>query len=336
MLPGKVPPSILESLVFTRLGKADPTVLLGPKLGEDASLIRIGNRVLVASTDPITGSIEDIGWLAVHINANDIATFGVAPRWFLVSIMLPIDSTKDDIGRIMNQIHRAAEQLDVAVAGGHTEITDGIDRPIVVGLMLGETEEGKYVTSTGAKPGDSIIVSKSIGLEGTAILATECHSRLVSSLGEGLLEAARGTRDLISVVREGVTAFQTGHLTAMHDPTEGGIAGGLHELCDASRVGFEVELDLIPIIEPTRLICDELDIDALSLISSGCMIMTCESKYDEAVVKAIESEGIKATIIGKVMEGPDNRKLFSETGSVLLPRPDTDSLWKALGQTRDP
>ncbi|MHA2212934.1 MAG: AIR synthase family protein [Candidatus Thorarchaeota archaeon] len=315
MLPGKVPPSILESLVFSRLGKSDPRVLLGPKLGEDASLIRIGNRVLVASTDPITGSIEDIGWLAVHINANDIATFGVAPRWFLVSIMLPIASTIDDIGRIMNQIHRAAEQLDVAVAGGHTEIN---------------------VTSRGAKPGDSIIVSKSIGLEGTAILATECHSRLVGSLGEGLLETARGTRDQISVVREGVSAFQTGHLTAMHDPTEGGIAGGLHELCDASHVGFEVELDRIPTIEPTRLICDELGIDALNLISSGCMIMTCESDYDEAVAKAIESEGIKATIIGKVMEDQEYRKLLSDDGSVPLPRPETDALWNALRQTKVP
>jgi hydrogenase maturation factor len=236
----------------------------------------------------------------------------------------------------MNQIHRAAEQLDVAVAGGHTEITDGIDRPIVAGFMLGETEDGKYVTSRGAKPGDSIIVSKSIGLEGTAILATECHSRLVGSLGEGLLETARGTRDQISVVREGVSAFQTGHLTAMHDPTEGGIAGGLHELCDASHVGFEVELDRIPTIEPTRLICDELGIDALNLISSGCMIMTCESDYDEAVAKAIESEGIKATIIGKVMEDQEYRKLLSDDGSVPLPRPETDALWNALRQTKVP
>ncbi|UCE09183.1 MAG: hydrogenase [Candidatus Thorarchaeota archaeon] len=335
MLPGKVPPAILERLVFTRLGQVDDSVILGPELGEDASLIRIGGRVLVASTDPITGSIEDIGWLAVHINANDVATFGVVPRWFLVSIMLPIYSTSEHIERIMNQIHGAAFQLGVAVAGGHTEVTEGIDRPIVAGFMLGETEEGRYVTSRGAKAGDSIIVTKSIALEGTSILASECHSRLVSSLGEDVLKEARSMRDLISVVKEGVSAFETGHLTAMHDPTEGGIAGGLHELCDASGVGFEVEMDRIPLVEPTRLICDELRINPLELISSGCMVITCNSEFDNEVVGAINSKGIKATIIGTVLADSEDRRLVSKSGSEPLARPETDALWNALKQTKD-
>ncbi|MEE9353564.1 MAG: AIR synthase related protein, partial [Candidatus Thorarchaeota archaeon] len=240
MLPGKIPPDILERLVFTHLGRSDPDLILGPGIGQDASLIRIGNRVIVASTDPITGSIEDIGWLAVHINANDVATFGVAPRWFLTSIMLPVGSTAAEVGRIMSQIDSAAKTLGITVAGGHTEITEGVEKPIVAGFMLGETSEGDYVTSSGAQPGNAIIITKTVGIEGTAILAAEGREVLSRELDATVLDEALALRCQISVVSEGLSAFKTGHLTAMHDPTEGGLAGGLHELCDASGVGFEV------------------------------------------------------------------------------------------------
>ncbi|MHA2084227.1 MAG: AIR synthase related protein, partial [Candidatus Thorarchaeota archaeon] len=143
MLPGKVPPDVLERLVFPNVGKRDHNLILGPAIGQDASLIRFGDKVLVVSTDPITGAVEDIGWLAVHINANDIATFGVPPKWFLNSIMLPVGYTQEDLKRIMEQIDEAANSLEISVAGGHTEITEGIDRPIIAGFMLGETSEGE-------------------------------------------------------------------------------------------------------------------------------------------------------------------------------------------------
>ena len=247
MLPGKVPPQILQSHVFKYLGKNNPALILGPALGQDASLIRFGNRVLVASTDPITGSIEDIGWLAIHINANDIATFGVAPTWFLNSIMLPVGTTPEDLEHIMLQMHEAATSLDITVAGGHTEITEDIDKPIVAGFMLGETGEDEYVTSSGATPGDSIVMTKSVAIEGTAILASEGRAYLSSNVGKDIVEQALALRDSISVVKEGVTAFKTGHLTAMHDPTEGGLSIGLHELCDASEVGCRIQHQSLPV-----------------------------------------------------------------------------------------
>jgi len=334
LLPGKVPGEILEKYVFTRLGKKHPDLLLGPSVGQDASVIRFGDKVIIVSTDPITGSIEDIGWLAVHVNANDIATFGVAPKWFLNSIMLPPGYTPEDLGRIMSQIDEAAKSLDIAVVGGHTEITEEIEKPIIAGFMLGETTEGEYVTSSGARPGDSIIMTKTIAIEGTSILASEGFDVLSQTLGEDIVNEAKRLRNSISVVREGIAAFQTGSLTAMHDPTEGGLVGGLHEICDASGVGFRINSDQIPIHSSTQAICDMLKINALELISSGCMIMTCCSSQVETVTKAINAEGIGAAAIGTITEQKDGRIALVKGSELRITSPKTDALWAALKNLR--
>ena len=191
MLPGKIPPEILQSIVFSKLGRFDADVILGPQLGEDAAVIKIGDQVVIAATDPITGSVEDVGWLAVHVNANDIATFGVSPKWFLASIMLPPGYTPDQLGKIMNQIDKAAKELDIAVAGGHSEITESVSQPIVVGFMVGTAPIGEYVTSNGAKPGDVLIVTKTVGIEGTSILATEGRAHLSQEIGEDLVRRSK-------------------------------------------------------------------------------------------------------------------------------------------------
>ena len=330
MLIGKVPPEVLQKLVFTKLGVADQDVVLGPRLGEDASVIRIGEKVIIAATDPITGSLADAGWLAVHVNANDIATFGVQPRWFLASIMLPENSTTDQLEQIMNQIDEAAQILGVAVAGGHSEITKGIDRPIIVGFMIGITDAGKYVTSSGAKPGNSIIVTKSIALEGTAILAIEGEEYLTSKVGIDLIEKAKSLRKNISVVPEGIAAFETGFVTAMHDPTEGGLSGGLHEICDASNVGFEIYKDAIPLDDSSEAICDVLEINPMELISSGSMIVCCGEENITEMVNTIQSRGVSASVIGKIVKDTNHRVVITDSDSVNLPRPITDSLWNAL------
>jgi hydrogenase maturation factor len=330
MLPGKIPPDILKSVVFRHLGKKDSDLLLGPRIGEDASLIRIGEQVIVAATDPITGSIEDVGRLAVHVNANDIATFGVQPRWFLASIMLPVGCTKSDLKHIIQQIDTAAKSLDIAVAGGHTEITAGLDRPIVAGFMIGVADEGNYITSSGAQPGDHIIMTKSIALEGTSILATEGAEYLSNSLGSELVEEARALGNLISVVKEGLAAFKTGHLTAMHDPTEGGISGGIHEICDASEVGCQIKMEQIPIRDATVRICEVLDINAMHLISSGCMLMTCGSDASSDVINAINSVGVSAAVIGVIDKDPSKRIVIEGTSTTTLVRPENDALWIAL------
>jgi thiamin-phosphate kinase len=330
LLPGKVPPEILQKIVFANLGTNDPNVLLGPSLGEDASVIRIGDKVIIVATDPITGSIADVGWLAVHVNANDIATFGVLPRWFLASIMLPENTTPEELEHIMKQIDEAAQILGIAVAGGHSEVTEGINRPIIAGFMIGVADQGEYVLSSGAQPGDSIIVTKSIALEGTAILASEGEKYLASKVGPDVVEKAKTLRARISVVAEGVAAFGTGYVTAMHDPTEGGLSGGIHEICDASKVGFEIYNDAIPMHDSTKAICDKLEINPLELISSGCMIVCCNEANSNEVVNSIQSHGVSANVIGKIVKDPDHRIIITDSDGFALPRPTTDALWNAL------
>jgi hydrogenase maturation factor len=330
LLPGKVPPDVLSRIVFSHLGKTDKDLILGPGIGEDASLIRVGNSVIVAATDPITGSVEDIGWLAVHINANDIATFGVRPRWFLASILLPSKSQEVDLERITTQINEAALSLDITVAGGHTEITEGIDRPIIAGFMIGVTAENRYVTSAGAKPGDSVIMTKTAAIEGTAILAAEGASHLSRTLGEKAVKDALSLRSQISVVEDGIVAFETGQITAMHDPTEGGIIGGLHEICDASKVGFEIDLDSIPIHYTTESICDHLSVKVLELISSGSMLMTCMPEGTKSVTAALEAKGIQATVLGTVSSDASIRMGIRNGESIQMPRPRNDAIWEAL------
>lgn len=330
MRSGKVPPEVLKNIVFANLGIADPDILLGPSLGEDASVIRIDDKVIIVATDPITGSVADVGWLAVHVNANDIATFGVQPRWFLVSIMLPEKTTPDELGIIMKQIDDAAQILGIAVAGGHSEVTEGIDRPIIAGFMIGIADQGEYVSSSDAQPGDSIIVTKSIALEGTAILATEGEEYLVPKVGLDVVEKAKTLRVTISVVAEGIAAFGTGYVTAMHDPTEGGLSGGLHEICDASKVGFEIYKDAIPIDASTKAICDAFEINPMELISSGCMIVCCNEENATEVVNTIQARGVSASRIGKIVQNPDHRIIVTDSDGFTLQRPTTDALWDAL------
>ncbi len=336
MLPGKIPPEVLKRIIFSNLGTKDDDILLGPGIGQDASVIRVGDSVIIASTDPITGSIEDIGWLAVHVNANDIATFGVEPRWFLTSIMLPAGTLESELERIMNQIHEAAEPLGISVAGGHTEITEKLQNPIIAGFMIGVCKEGEYVTSSGAKEGDSIIMTKTAAIEGTAILAAEGYDYLQKRINESTIKSARSLRNQISVVPEGIAAMKTGYITAMHDPTEGGLSGGLHEIADASGVGFRVDFEKIPIDNASREICNILDVNFMELISSGCMLLTCNSENVNSVLEAIQAVGIEATVIGRIISDSNHRVVIDSMDERALDRPITDALWDALKKIKSP
>ncbi|NWF97230.1 MAG: hydrogenase [Candidatus Thorarchaeota archaeon] len=330
MLPGKVPPDVLIRSVFPFLGSDDRDVILGPSIGRDASLIRVGDTVFVVSTDPVTGSVEDIGWIAVNVNANDIATFGVRPRWFLLSVLLPPGSTPQDLERIMRQVHEASLALGVSVVGGHSEVTEGLGRPIITGFMIGVTKEGAYVTSSGARPGDVIVLTKTVGLEGTSILCTEGRDVLHKHLPYEVVQAGMSLRSMISVVKDGTAAYSTGLVTAMHDPTEGGVYGGIHEICDASGTGCEIDSTTIPLHPATERLCHLLNIDPLGLISSGCMLMTCPSQDKDRLVQALTDAGIPTTCIGRVTADAARRVMSTGDATRSLPRPLTDELWVAL------
>jgi hydrogenase expression/formation protein HypE len=333
LLPGKVPTEVLQEIVFKNLGAKRDDVVLSPSIGEDAAIVQAGNEVLAISSDPITGAEEWLGWLAVHVSANDVATRGVQPRWFNSIILLPRTSTTELIEKICTQMDKAARQLNVAITGGHCEITPGIDHPIVTGCAIGVAEDGKYVSSSGARIDDHIILTKGTGIEGTAILASDRRTELLEVFDESFLKKAENFFEKISVVKDAITAFRIGGVSAMHDPTEGGVAGGLHELADAANVGFQVYEKEILIPEETRKICAHFDIDPLQLISSGSLLIVAEEEKTDEIISSLSRNGVQASIIGEVIEPALGRNFVTKAGEKTeLVRPVSDHLWTALAK----
>jgi hydrogenase expression/formation protein HypE len=329
--PGKIPVDILKEVVFKNLGAARKEVTMGPTAGIDGAVIDLGNKSLIVSMDPITGAVERIGWLAVNVNANDVATFGVEPAFLVSCILLPENSDRKIIETICTQMNEAAKDLGIAIVGGHCESTMGLVKPIVVGCIMGLTEKGAYVTAGGAKAGDKLILTKSAGLEGTAILACDRESELKKTISAKILRNAQGFYSQISVVEDALTACKTGGVHAMHDPTEGGVAGGIHEMCDASVLGVRVLEDKVAIQPETAKICSHFKIDALQLISSGALLISAEAKSAGAIIMKMEEKKIHAAIIGEFLEDTDERLLVAKDSKArALPRPLSDELWTAL------
>ena len=330
---GKVPQKILEKIVLKYLGLKRKEVILGPAVGEDGAVIEIGDKAIVSSVDPITGAIKRIGWLAVNICANDVATFGVKPTFFSSCILLPESSDEHVLEEICKQIDEAARRLEMAVIGGHTEVTPELTHPIIVGYCVGITKKGDYVTSGGAKAGDQLILTKTAGIEGTAILATEKYEKLKKAIDNKMLISAKSFFDKISVVDDALIAFKCGGVDAMHDPTEGGILGGIHEMADASRLGVKIYQEKIPIAKETLKICSFFEIDPLQLISSGALLIAERKGKSQEIVEKLRARGINASIIGEFVENEEIRILIDRDGKELqLPKPKYDHLWIALGK----
>ena len=225
--PGKIAIDVMKETIFKNLGAKRNEIVVGPSVGIDGAVIDIGDKSLVVSIDPVTGSLEQIGWLSVNINANDVATFGVEPAFFLSSILLPEGASEKTVKTISSQINKAAIELGIAIVGGHCEVTSGLSQPIVLGCTIGITEKNKYVTAAGARPLDKLVLTKSAGIEGTAILASDREDQLEKALESNMLCQAKELYKRTSIVEDALTAFETGGVHAMHDPTEGGVLGGI-------------------------------------------------------------------------------------------------------------
>jgi len=328
---GKLDPNLLKQIVFGCLGSPDPRVIVGPKIGEDAAVIDFEDRVLVIHSDPITGAVENVGWLAVNVCSNDIATRGVRPLWILIVMLLPQDVNSAQVKQITQQINEAARELGIAVVGGHSEVTPGINRPILVATAIGEAEKGRFVSSSGAKIGDHIIVTKGAAIEGTAILSTEMAEALQRRVSRSLIRRAQKLIKKIGVVKEALTALEVGGVHAMHDATEGGIAGGLQEVAWASSVGITAHEERIPIYEETKAICKALNIDPLKTISSGALIISAHPEKAEEVAATLQKRGIQASIIGEVVNEREGSYILRRDGTKLdLSKPVKEELWGAL------
>ena len=331
--PGKIPIDILKEIVFKNLGVKRDEVIVGPSAGIDCAVIDVGSKSLIVSMDPITGALEIIGYLAVNVNANDIATFGCKPSFLVSCILLPEKADKKTAEIISLQMNSAAKDLGIAIVGGHCETTPGLAHPIVVGCMMGITEKGKYVTAGGAKAGDKLLLTKSAGIEGTAILASDREKQLRKSLNTQELTRAKSFYTRISVVKDAMTAFRTGAVHAMHDPTEGGIAGAIHEMADASELGVKVLEEKILVQPETMKICKFYQIDPLQLIASGSLLIAAKPDSADKITRALAMEAIPTETIGEFTPSPQDRKITRKNGKTEnLERPTTDHLWQALAQ----
>ena len=323
MKSGKLPSDVLEKRILSSFRFKREEVLVRSKVGEDCSVLDFGEYACVVSTDPITGASNEIGRLAVHISCNDVAANGVEPFGLLFTILAPEGTTLEVLQDIVRQAAEEAASLKVEIIGGHTEITPAVNRIVVSTTAIGRAAKDRVVTSSGAKPGDYIILTKWAGLEGTAIIAHDFEKRLRGRMDDALLESAQAMMGHISVVKEGMIAGKMG-ATAMHDVTEGGVLGALWELAEASGVGLRIYRDKIPVRPETRTICEEFGLNPLKLISSGCMLITCRD--GEGMLEALNREGIPASIIGEVVE--EGRTLVSGEREMPIDPPESDELYK--------
>ena len=334
--PGKLPAALLEDLLRQREPAADPRVLIGPRPGEDAAVIDVGDRLLIAKSDPITFATDAIGYYAVNVNANDVASMGGTPRWFLATLLLPENGTTPELVRdIFSQIREACRALRVSLVGGHTEITLGLDRPLICGQMLGEATRQGVVTSAGAQVGDAVLLTKGYPLEGVAIIARERAAQLAAQ-GFAARDVARWQGLLfdpgISVVRDAAVLRQAVDVHALHDPTEGGVATGLRELAGASGVGLRLQADALPLLPAGRVLCDTFGLDPLGTIASGALLAAVPPDQAGEAVRACTADGISCTDIGRVVAADAGLFLAgrdSERHLPVFPRDEIVKLFEA-------
>lgn len=324
---GKVPTEVLKEVIFSNIKHRREEVLVRPNIGEDCAVVDFGEYVCVMSTDPITGAIKDIGSLAVHISCNDIASSGVEPIGIMLTIMAPPNTTKEDLGYVMAEANKAATSINVEIIGGHTEITDAVNRMIISATAIGRQLKSKLVLSEGAKVGDAVFMTKHAGLEGVAIIAKDLEEQLKDKISYSIIKSAQEFAKDISVVQEGVLASSIG-IHSMHDVTEGGIFGALWELAEASGLGIEVYEDNINIRKETIEICRLFSIDPMRLISSGVMVMTVPTNKKDLMLEAFNKEGLEITEIGKIID--EGRIVIRDGETEELTPPDVDELYKAF------
>jgi len=300
---------VLQRRVFPFARADDPDILLGAAFGEDISLTRVGDEILVSHVDPIVGAIGDIGWLAVHVACNDVATAGVPPRWILLLVLVPQMEDEELLEQIMRDANRAAGEIGVSIIGGHTGYSAGLSRPLVAVTALGTAVGREPVLTGGARVGDRVLVTKGVALEGTAILAQD-FADVARELGlsDEELEKGRGVMADVSVMSEAL-ALAENSVTAMHDVTRGGLLETLLEIAHLSEVGIEIESARLPIPDIVSRFAEAFRFDPLRMISSGTLAVTVSPERVDDASHALEQLGTPFAFVGRVVEGTGVRVL---------------------------
>lgn len=324
---GKVSEAVLKRSVLNQIHTRREEVLLGASVGEDCAAVAVAeDEVLVLSTDPITGTVQDIGDLAIQVTVNDLASAGAEPVGVMLTVLLPERMSEQKMRHMMEQAEAACEKVNVQIMGGHTEVTKAVTQPLISVVGVGKAKKGKLISTAGARPGMDIIVTKWIGMEGTSIIAKEKEAELLTHFTPSFLAQAKAFDQWLSVLPEAAVAVRY-HVAAMHDVTEGGIFGALWEMAEASGVGLEIDLKKIPIRQETVEVCEYFDVNPYELISSGCMLMAAAD--GNTIVRELEKAGIHAVVVGKATEGND-RVLYAAKERRYLEPPKSDELYKVV------
>jgi hydrogenase expression/formation protein HypE len=316
LLPtGKLPLDLLDRLLG-RCGVQHERLITGPGVGEDVAVIDMGSTYMVVKTDPITFATDQIGWYAVHVNANDVATSGARPLWMLNTLLLPEGrTTATMVEDIFAQLRRAAESLGIYLVGGHTEVTHGLDRPIVVGVLIGEVSKERLLTTAGAREGDAVVLVKGIPIEAVAIIAHEKADEL-RARGYDQATIDRYRRFLhdpgISVLEAAGIAADAPGVHAMHDPTEGGLATGLQELALAAGTGLWLDADSIPVLPEAKRLCAEFGLDPLGAIASGALIVAVDEGQTESLLARYRRAQIPAANIGRLTDAESGLRMVRQ------------------------
>ena len=325
---GKFPASLLER-ILAKVDISDPRVVVGPRVGEDTAVLQTSGSLLVAKSDPVTFATDQIGWYAVQVNANDVACTGGTPKWFLATLLVPERFTEDEAEAVFDQILEACRSIDVSLVGGHSEVTYGIARPIIMGTMLGEVEQDKLILTGGAQEGDSIVVTKGIAIEGTVLLAREKASQLLQAgMSQEEIDKAASLLSVpgISVLHDARVACASSQVHSMHDVTEGGLVTGLREVAKASGLGLAIEESSVPILSECQEVCEALGLDPLGLLASGALLITLPTADVPGLLTSLEGDGINGFEIGTMIEAAEGLQMVEFHGETPLPEFSRDEL----------
>ena len=333
---GKLPSWLLRKVLPG--SPRDPDILVGPGIGRDAAAIAVGERVIVAKNDPITFASEGGAAHLVEVNANDVACMGATPRWLLVTALLPYGFTPADVLNQFADLRETCRHRSVELIGGHTEIVPGLARPILVGMMLGDASPHELLRPGRAQPGDVLLLTRGLAIEGTALLARERADELRELIGEEILGAAERliVDPGISVVAEAEIARRSGEVTALHDPTEGGLASAVRELATVSGAGVEIDAEAVPILDETRAVAEALGIDPLGMLASGSLLIATRPEGASRIVHDIEAAGIPVSVVGRLTDDPQEASLIFGGNRRPLPEFAVDEVARLLSQEGEP
>jgi hydrogenase expression/formation protein HypE len=329
---GKLSGQLLARLIAT-YATSDPTVVVGPGIGGDAAAIDLGSTTLVVKSDPITFATESPARYLVDVNANDLACLGATPRWMMVTALLPEGTTEELVESHFRELRDACLQRGISLVGGHTEITFGVARPILVGVLIGEVDRGRILRPGGARAGDRLLLTRAIALEGTALVARELGGRLSGTVDPQLVERAASllSDPGISVVPEAMALLEAGGVTALHDPTEGGLATGVRELALAAGCGATIDREAVPIMPETAAIADALGLDPLGMLASGSLLAAADAGAVERLISISSALGFRLTPIGEVTDQRGQFTLRANGVEQEMPVYESDEITRVLG-----